>query len=204
MPRTKEGTLVPVQVPWMISPSTPFLEVFASEDSADKPTVARFIGYFALEEATESSPPESKQGAGSDQVFLVSNPFLGTPSDTTRGPSRYKKVAVRFTQGIWVSFQPTFDDFSGEQPDYDWSQVPNFFDPNQGLEVWNRKLHEEWSRTSWCPSPRMYEVKGSGWLKDLDLVSLDFKHFLLLGHDAEVEIIAKSWEWKIEGDVQGW
>jgi hypothetical protein len=43
----------------------------------------------------------------------------------------------------------------------------------------------------------MYDVLHSPWLKEENLRPTDgWHHYLMLGHDEYVEVIAKGWDWQ--------
>jgi hypothetical protein len=79
------------------------------------------------------------------------------------------------------------------EEEYDWSEVPNF--GMQSLDV-SDPFQVEWAKTGFCPDSGMYEVKESCWVLDSPRVK-NHKHFLILGHDVYVQVLAESWEWRL-------
>jgi hypothetical protein len=176
----------------MISPSAPYLQLLASESASDDPTTVRFVAHFGLE-----WPLQRLEEAKYIKVYSPYSPGvkLAPPS----GP--YQLVRVKFTSTIASRMLPGFSDREVVNPEiYDASGLPYRFKPGQGVEEWKRQFQSAWAQNRLCPNPRMYEVSNSSWIDELKL-SNEFKHFLLMGHDTYVEIIAKHWDWVSEGGI---
>jgi hypothetical protein len=191
MPTMKE-TLVPVQVPWMVSPSVPHVRLIAPESQSDGSAAITFIAHFGLEHLK----PEPK-----DEVpTKVFSPYdamtkLGPPE----GP--FQLIRIRLISHIASRMLPGLSDSEVIAPDrYDMTAIPCGYLPGQGVKEWLRQFQDSWRRQGRCPDPRMYEIKDSLWREELG-ASGDFKHVLILGHDAYVEAIAKNWEWASDGRI---
>ncbi len=61
-----------------------------------------------------------------------------------------------------------------------------------------KALWERWRQSGRCPDPRMYEVVGSHWIEALGKVAHGLTHFIIVGHDSFIEVIAKAW--RVESD----
>jgi len=151
--------LEPLPLAYMVSPSVPFLELAASEDTAASPTV---VGFFA------------------------------THAD---GSTSRARLVFRF--GLWVRMSLAHgDDEVVREADYDWSHVPQL-SAGADYQVSRRRRYELWRSTGLCPDPHAYEVIGSSWLAAHDHpVGPDrdrLHHYLVLGHDAYVEVLATGW-----------
>ena len=72
----------------------------------------------------------------------------------------------------------------------------------QDIDEWNRYFSTEWRRTSRCPDPGMYEILYSAWLQDVGARGL--KHFLVIGEDSYIEVLAESWSYEVLGAIEGW
>lgn len=151
--------LKPLPLAYMVSPSVPFLEVAASEDTAASPTV---VGFFATHIDGSSS-----------------------------------RARLVFKTGLWVRLSPSYSDREVvREADYDWSAVPQL---SAGADYRETRLRRDelWRTTGVCPDPHAYEVVGSEWLAAHDEpVGPDrdrLHHYLVLGHDAYVEVLATSW-----------
>jgi hypothetical protein len=82
------------------------------------------------------------------------------------------------------------------EADYDWSAVSRP-SPGSDLVEYLRLQREKWLETGICPDPGVYEVRSSNWLREIREETgyewLDYHHYLILGHDVYVEVIAKGW-----------
>ena len=179
-----------VEVPWMLSPSAPFLQLTASE--WDHPTTVRFVAFFGLEESTVQP--------GRTKYVLAKSPHeLGMKLGTPGAP--YQLVRVKFAGATASRLLPAFSDREVVDPEmYDASGLLYRFAPRQGVQEWIERFQAAWAQNRFCPNPRMYEVSNSLWIDELGL-GVEFKHFLLLGRDSYVEIAAKHWDWESEGSI---
>ena len=196
--------LVPVEVPWLISPSTPWLRLTATEHEG---VIVRFVGYFALEDPT---PPErAERIAGFEEVRVVGTPY-DHPNRLESHGGPYQLVRVTFARGLWARFCPAHSDGEMVDPDaYDFSTIPEFLKltggPGEPVDVaqYVRRFRSMWARTQLCPDPHMYEVENSTWVEHANAGQV-FRHYMLWGHDAYVEILAEGWQWESEGSLEGW
>lgn len=166
-------------VPWMISPSTPHLGV------------------------------STKSFDGVNHGFVT---FMGFFGQRTKGESlygQYRQVAVILEGIVGVRMYPEFSpDDSERLESYDWEAVPEFRDEDGSLKNHGRRFDEQWSNSDICPNPAAYIVEDSDWLRQLRFTPdapphLRFQHYLFVGDDYNVEVIAKSWKWEIVGsDVE--
>jgi hypothetical protein len=179
----------------MIDRATPYLRLSASESSSDKPTQVRFVAHFGLEDSDTSSWDQTTV-----QTFYSpydSNIKLGPKS----GP--YQLVRISFVRGLWVRMLPSFSDAESIDPQlYDYSAVPCPYEPGQPIDPWLRSFQQCWVQKRSCPDPQMYQVNNSLWLHEHGLINEGLTHYLLLGHDAYVEVIAQSWTWESEGALR--
>lgn len=193
--------LFPVEVPWMISPSTPYLRLSSSESASDRPTQVRFLAYFALEDPARNRGPRQQIGFKDARTLYPpydSNVKLG-PGE---GPSQL--VRINFERGIWSRMYPSHSDRDVLDPAlYDFSFLPCPYEPNQNTSEWLKRFHDQWFTSLQCPDPRMYEVRNSSWVRDLRIENRGFNHYVLLGHDAYAEVLAKGWKWESEGSLRG-
>lgn len=182
--------LLPVVVPWQVSPSTPFLRLRASE--ADEPTSVTFMANFpAPQSAGEAG------GLGLDRVQVVGPPAeFGAVQEAE--DSYFRSVKVTFQRGLWARFMPSYADHEVvEEAAYDWSALPPLMLEN--FEEENRRFHAVWLESGVCPDPGFYVVSGSRWLQETANTGSCFKHYIIPGHDAYVEVIAEAATWQCEG-----
>lgn len=175
--------LVPVLVPWKISPSVPYLRLHSSDEG--KPVAATFIGFFKCEVASET--------AG---LVVVNDPGVFVRADTASS-AKYRLVQVLFKEGLHAKQRPAVSDYEViPEDDYDWSLVPSGIHGEETAEESVARVHNLWFTSGNCPDPSMYEVRGSKWLTALGLDTADWRHYVLLGHDDYIEVVARGWQWQ--------
>lgn len=186
--------LVPAQVPWMVSPSTPYLHLTISEGET---TEVQFVGYFAPKE-TEAD----KYNPLIVTIVPLSIDELEISDDKDSGP--YQLIRMQFTAGLWARYYPSYSDTE----DIDWTKysrserIPSHHE-FQNVSEYLRWFKKKWKATNICPDPRFYEVIESDWLQEINSDVSNYHHFLILGHDYYTEIIARKWEWESLGVIVG-
>lgn len=154
----RKPTLEPFQVPWMASPSTPFLELKCVENSDAEVLLNAFFGYHV------------EQG-------------------------RDQRIRLSFRQCLCARMlapEPGFELLN--EKSFDWSKV--WIDRSRTAEGCHRNRNDfdaKWERTGICPSPGAYEVVGGSWS---GRYGGHMRHFLVEGHDAYVEVLAREWTWE--------
>lgn len=177
----------PIKVPWMISPSTSRLRLSASESVSDGTAEVVFLAHFGLEDIGPAA-------SGHAQTQIVSN-YSCPPKNAGRRDGAYRLVKVVFGCAVAVRMLPSFSDSDVVDPErFGFDHVPFSFGTGQSIESWLRDFRASWIRTNQCPDPRMYEVENSSWLDEIVGTRPGFGHFLVLGHDAFIEVIAKNWQ----------
>jgi len=174
--------LVPLSVPWFVSPSDPGLSLSVDTEST-LPIVVELSGVFG-----------TAQGGGRRLPVLGSGAEVGQREDWI--PSRYADPHIRFNRhrvrvlftGGWIHRGNHHEDHPRREGlgAFDWSGVP-------GLD--------DWEAGHACPNPSVYEVQGSGLsagLHSLGLVENSYqRHFLVVGREDHFEILARGWEWQL-------
>lgn len=173
--------LHPVEVPWMISPSTPYLLMTVPEDPSIGPTEVRLLAFLGTN--TEGSA-KSANGVSSS-VNIVNSPWLN-PECKVNG---LQKVLLSFTNCQYVRRCPGVSDSES----FDTSK----FQLAGSLAISPRSLDWDkyWKTTGNCPNPRVYEVANSHWLDELMYPESGLRHFVIEGHDAYFELIADGFTW---------
>jgi hypothetical protein len=117
--------------------------------------------------------------------------------DRTGADARRRLV---FFDGAWVRFSPGYADAEVvEDSAYDWSAIYRHLTATE-------PFREVWLRSHVCPNPRAYEVADSPWLAELGRAKMDmapYRHFLILGHDAYVEVVAQDWREELVAPGRG-
>jgi hypothetical protein len=176
------GVLVPIEAPWMISPSVPHLRL--QEGGRGLEISATFIAFFKLQFALESSG-----------LAVIAAPGEFETSQSARG-APHRLVKVSFDDATYARLSPAFSDSEViPEAQYDWSNVPGGVMPEESAETNVANFAQLWEEKSLCPDPRMYEVRNSGWIRDVGADSGVWRHYILLGHDEYAEVIARGFEW---------
>ena len=101
------------------------------------------------------------------------------------------RVNLRFVGGLWVHASPAFGDTETIPPElYDMT----FAYGDCSLSTEERR--QLWSSSGRCPSPRIFIVDQSKWLKESGAYRFNLTHFVIKGRDLWVEILAESFEWR--------
>jgi hypothetical protein len=114
----------------------------------------------------------------------------------TYSDGHVSRVRLVFRFGTWVRWSPAHADLEPvPKGDYDWSGVP---EPSPGPGFYESFLQERrrWAETGICPNPYIYEVHESLWLRKVnarETIRDRLRHYLILGHDAYVEVLAEGW-----------
>ena len=188
--------LTPLKVPWQVSPSTPFLRLLATESNGDQPTQLVFAAYFGLKAGRTT-----RQEVGFATAAKASNPH-NIVSKSREESETDSLVKIEFQDGLWSRFSPAFSDREILNPKkFDFSLIP-YSDPPSDVGTWLRDFQSLWLKAGNCPDPRAYIVESSAWIDELRLEG--FKHFLVEGHDAYAEILARDWKWEEVRKLPQW
>lgn len=173
-----KSRLSPVDVPWQVSPTTPYLRLRVSESDHDQPTEVSFVGYYG--------------------PVALPNWEPGQPKQPEARPSSYH-LRVIFEQGRWARFSPALLDADPiDESRYDVQALRLYDDVSRPVHERVKAGWDAWRRAGRCPDPHMYEVTESEWLRDLDGQAHGLAHFIIVGHDSFVEVVAKGW--RVESD----
>jgi hypothetical protein len=176
--------LLPVQVPWMVALSAPFLKYHLSDDGQlDSVT---FVGYFKLDDVRKPDAP----------VQVASEPGDFHPA-TKDEQHPYRLIRIRFSGGREVRARPALSDREViEESQYDWSVVPGALRPGEDTVANIERSDRFWLETGTSSDPGVYEVEGSPWLKDLGERGEGLHHYMILGRDDYIEVLAEGWAWQ--------
>lgn len=179
--------LLPARVPWAVS-SVPYLHAQTTKDG--KPTSATFIGYFKLRDVVSAD-------SVSNALEYVDDPGEFHPVNDD-GRSAYRHVRINFKNGQYLRISPAVSehDVIG-YGNYDWSMVPGESQEGEDLQDNLKRTERYWLETGESPDPAVYEVEGSPWLEQLGAKARGLHHYIVVGHDDAVEVIAQAWSWEI-------
>ena len=165
-----KSTLIPIEVPWAVSSSGSNLSLSASDNTLSQ---VSFEACFLREsyENTESKVLES------------------TLENQLNSP--YKQINL-FFEGVKSSslIYAISDREVIDESAYDWNVV-NLGIPSDSILECIKQKKEYWVKTGICPDPNFYEVKQQ-------TESINYKHYLIVGERAAVEIVAQKWFWELK------
>ena len=134
-----------------------------------------------------------------EREYVALTCFVGALVQSTEGVRNqlwtvrayFHAFAVRM---IWI-------DPSEIEDRYDDSAFSALYDDSSSLA---ERISRQWCDTGICPDPAFYEIVGDPWMDEVcEGAAREAKHYMLLGHDCYVEVIATSWRWetlKVERD----
>ncbi|WP_156338475.1 hypothetical protein [Chondromyces crocatus] len=105
-------------------------------------------------------------------------------------------VEIHFKAGQWVCTYPGATD-TDALPDgrFDQSAMePRGIVPD--YEEMRQRFYSDWIRTGNCPDPNFYEVTASTWIEEVGARCAGCRHFVLVGHDMWMEVLAHAMSWK--------
>ena len=174
--------LLPTLVPWVISPSAPYLTPRLGTESS--PASATFIAYF-----------RNSDRGGKRVLQYVPEPAAFRPgNEEDLGP--YRLVRVTFQNAVKMDQYPAFSDNEViQETQFDWSEIPGARLPGEAIEKTVARRAEWWLKTNTSPDARIYEVEDSGTSKVSGRDGL--KRYILCGHDNYLEVLADGWTWEV-------
>lgn len=189
--------LKPLKVPWQVSPSTPFLRLLAVEPAGQCQTQVVFVANFGLR-----AEMTVRQETGFPSAIKAVNPNEIPDADGEKSKT-HSLVRLDFQGSLWARMSPAFSEREVINPqEFEPSLIP-YSIPTSDVGSWLRDFQSLWMKTGSCPDPGAYTVESSQWTSGLGLT--DFEHFLIQGHDAYVEVLARGWKWEeIKKLPDGW
>ncbi|WP_434389199.1 hypothetical protein [Melittangium boletus] len=162
--------LRPLNVPWMLSPSGPGLKATCVEE----PWACQVTAYALFGPLAET--------------------YL---KDEDAEDPGYHLIRVEFIRSGWSRFSPIFAERDPiQRAQYDWSQVP-FRGPVDMTTDGRGEYTRAWMANGACPDSGAYEVLESAWAREPRVARFGLRHFILVGHDAYVEVLAMDWKWSL-------
>ena len=199
---TFKPRLIPLEVPWMVSPSTPFLKLHSPQTDRSMGTYVQFVAYNRLLDS------DSAAATGKCVSIMDSLARFRPAASFERGA--YQLVRLHFVNAVNSRMTPSFSDSQViEESAYDWSNVPGAW---QGEDIFAhlRKADAIWATTRICGDPGVYEVTTGDHVDETpsSVASTSkrptTKRFLILGHDSFVEIVAERVEVQYGQVLVGW
>lgn len=204
----KENThlpkLKPVQLPWMVSPSTSFVRLIAEESPEElQPIRLECVAFFGH----ASAGAGSKSTAWNVREVEVSNNPHGDRDSKGSAflDSPYRIVSIGFDLGTRCCFNPGYSDHEVIPVHrYDTSEFPVQFDPEDESDSYSQQCDAYFAQTGCFADPGVYEVFNSPWLNSLKPTTSKLRHFIVEGHDVYVDILAQGLSWKVLRGLPDW
>jgi hypothetical protein len=175
-----------INVPWAISPSTAFLRLSWAEGVIDGALV-EFVAYYKCFHHGGSQSPDQIQIVNTPDRFESRHDELNVP---------YRIVRATFEGVSFLRVQPAISDTQVIDDDaFDWTGISGAYQDGESAEEYVRRSTRQWIETGLCPDSGMYVVELSAWLRELGRDGTGEQHYLLVGNETSVEIIAKKWRW---------
>ena len=188
----KRPRLVPLVVPWEVSPSTPFLRLHVEE--CGDPIRVSLVAHFALYDG-----PNDVHDGRSVEIVIPPDESLEEQGEKV-GP--YQLVVVSFKSGVAAKWLPAYsDDDAINEKAYDQTAFSCPYREGDDPHEWMQRFQEHWMSTGFCPDPGLYEVQESQWREEVGAAG---KHYLIRGHDAYLEILADDWSWESKRVLRDW
>ena len=143
-------------------------------------------------------PFQPKEAFDGSYCIVVESPYP-TDQRTESSIEQFPLVEVNFSGFIAARMLPGHSDSEVLDPNtFDFKNVPFSSAEGKSIGEMIQGFQNEWKQIGTCPDPLMYEVSDSHWLQQMAGERTNFKHFVLQGHDAYVEVIAERWTWELK------
>lgn len=183
--------LIPLNVPWSVSPSSPNIKIICEEDGD---TLVQFFAFFGF-------IPHTGKEITREQVIVGTD---GLTIDPTLKHGRYHLISLTFKNVGWVLRNIQHSDIEViDESQYDWSEVRGAIRSGEDISTWKQRYAKEWKDTEISPDPAIYVVTNSDWHSD-EAEKWNLNHYLIVGYSSSVEILAQDMEWASEGVVLDW
>jgi hypothetical protein len=114
------------------------------------------------------------------------------------GEHPYHLVRMNFDDGLAYRVTDRFAD--GEiirEDDYDWSAIPGALRPGEDSVGNIERTTRFWLERGISPDAGAYVIEKSPWLRKLGARANGMRHFMILGDDDYVEVIARDASWEM-------
>ena len=83
-----------------------------------------------------------------------------------------------------------------EEAKFDWSIIQGTRLRGESIPDYIARSNELWVSTGISPDPAMYEIEDSLWAAEHSGFGDDLHHYLIIGEEAYLEILAEGWTWE--------
>lgn len=115
--------------------------------------------------------------------------------------ARYQTIAISFVDAHWLRRSPQHSDRAViDEAAFDWSLVAGVLSGGESIAEWRARCASEWLRSGIAPNPCAYIVRNSDW-NATEAVRYGLKHYLIVGDESSVEVLASGLRWNAEEQV---
>lgn len=165
--------IVPVKVPWMISPSYEIEKYYGG------------INFINISLNCFNSKEQQNK-----MISKLNNLYNNNIPDEIWNKIGYMFIELHFEPiNYFGIFYPQKEVFELNKEIYDTSLLEPYYDGTLDF-------HDIWNKKKFCPNPKIYEVENSILKKNLSINNNTIKHWLIVGHDEEIHILSKSFTWR--------
>ncbi len=186
--------LANINVPWAISPSTAFLQLKWKEGEYN--ACVDFVAFFKQFSSNRVWSSKQVQIVAEPEEFNMSHDETGYP---------YRRVRMVFDHVKHARISSSFAEFHViDYSKYDWSAVPGAYRDDEPIDEYLKRSTTLWLETGICPDSRVYVVENSSLLGQIDEDIDPDRHFLILGDESSIDIVAKKMRWYLGQPLLGW
>jgi hypothetical protein len=177
--------LIPLIVPWQIYAADASLHLSIREQGI---TAIEFLALFAYQ--------AFEQDIQAGLIACDSAAYLGLAAKQ----APFHKVIVTLGNVAATRCQPVQGDVL-KRTAYDCSAIPSLVPPDKSQTVQAYDFKKYWNDNKRCPDPGAYKVEHSEWLHLAGLSGNDYIHYLFLGQQLCIEVLATDMQWKLTQPV---
>lgn len=182
MTNTFKPKAIPVHVPWNVVLAVPVLSIQVIEQNSVKVSFEADFG--PLDPYTGKRSKEARIEYPEDRPPIIHN------------PDRNKFVEITFPFTTDVRINPALMEGRVIDHDaFDWSELKMRWDEQEDIYINLRDHIQLWYELEASPLPGMYSIEPSVWLQSKR--KRDRKHYMILGEDMWIEVLAEEWSWKL-------
>lgn len=161
--------VVPVLIPWMISPSFDFFS-FVGDDEGN--VSVKVICNF-------------NQKIRNEKILMLRQQYGENIPDEEYNKAGSSMIRINFYPRYLFNIYSKVNGYER----YDFSIFDKYYFGGASID-------DEWNNTGICPNPGFYEVVEPKLKEMFGFTSPKVKHWLLCGHDSFIDILACSFEWE--------
>ena len=174
----------------MIDASTSFLRLYATEIPSEcRVTFSAYFGAHTIRDPVRAGKH--------DKIEIVHTVPDFVESDDVDDVA-FRLIAIDFQCCRLAHLSIAYaDDQVVNRRLFDWSATRERF-TDEPIQTYLQRFADEWCANRICPDSRMYAVHDSLLLKQFredHFTNDQTAHYLLLGHDAYIDVIADGWTW---------